>query len=125
MTAPRSIPSHSAPDRRGSNRFPFREHVRYRALSAKSSGLEGLGRTIDMSSSGVRFTTEAELSRGGLVECAVNWPARLDGACPLQLVAVGRVVRSDAASAVVRIAKYEFRTRKPRAEPKAAGATGG
>ncbi len=78
-----------------------------------------------MSSSGVRFTTEAELSRGGLVECAVNWPARLDGACPLQLVAVGRVVRSDAASAVVRIAKYEFRTRKPWAEPKAAGATGG
>jgi hypothetical protein len=125
MTAPRPIPTRPAPDRRGSNRFPFREEVRYRALSAKASGLEGLGKTIDMSSSGVRFTTEAELSHGRLVECAVNWPARLDGACPLQLVAVGRVVRSDAASAVVRITKYEFKTRKPRADPRAAGAMGG
>jgi hypothetical protein len=77
-----------------------------------------------MSSTGVRFTTEAELSRGRLIECAMNWPARLGGDCALQLVAVGRVVRSDAASAVVRIAKYEFKTRRLRPAPLAAGAAG-
>ena len=114
MTAPQGIPAHSAgvSDRRASSRFPVREEVRYRILRAKSHSLEGLGRTIDMSSGGIRFTTEGELPHGRLVELSVNWPARLGGVCPLQFVAVGRVVRSNAGSAVVRIDRYEFKTRK-------------
>jgi hypothetical protein len=48
---------------------------------------------------------------GRLVEVAVNWPVRLDGACPLQFVAVGKVVRSEATKAAVQIARYEFKTR--------------
>jgi len=117
MTAAHVIPSHlsQASDRRGSNRFPFREEVRYRILSAKAAGGECYGRTIDMSSGGVLFTTEAALPHGRLIEIAVNWPARLGGVCPLQFVAVGRVVRSDSASAAVHIRKYQFKTRKTRA----------
>jgi hypothetical protein len=46
-----------------------------------------------------------------MVEISVNWPARLDGTCLLQLVATGRVVRADAQAAAVRIERYEFKTR--------------
>jgi hypothetical protein len=46
-----------------------------------------------------------------MVEIAVNWPARLDGRCLLQLVATGRVVRSNGEAAAVRIERYEFKTR--------------
>jgi hypothetical protein len=114
MTAPRAIPAHvaGASERRSGNRFPVREEVRYRVLRAKSHSLEGFGKTIDMSSGGIFFTTEGELPYGRLIELSVNWPARLGGVCPLQFVAVGKVVRSDAVSAVVRIEKYEFKTRK-------------
>ena len=114
MTAPQAIPVHfeGASDRRGSNRFPLREEVRFRTLRAKSRNLQGTGKTIDMSSGGVFFTTERELPHGWLIELSVNWPARLGGVCPLQFVAVGRVIRSDGASAAVRIERYEFKTRK-------------
>jgi len=46
-----------------------------------------------------------------MVEIAVNWPARLDGTCPLKFVATGRVIRSEPDRAAVRIERYEFRTR--------------
>jgi hypothetical protein len=57
------------------------------------------------------FTTGEKLPLGRSVELSVNWPARLDGICPLKFVAVGRVVRAEAAIAAVRIERYEFRTR--------------
>jgi hypothetical protein len=47
-----------------------------------------------------------------MVELSVNWPARLDGTCALKFVALGRVVRSEANRAAVRIERYEFRTRR-------------
>jgi hypothetical protein len=49
-----------------------------------------------------------------LIELSVNWPARLDGTCALQFVATGRIVRSEADRAAVRIEKYEFKTRSNR-----------
>src|ERR1035437_8719031 len=98
-------------DRRETGRFPVREEVRYRVLHAKGLPASGVGRTLDIGSGGILFTTEERLPMGRLVEVAVNWPVRLDGACPLQFVAVGKVVRSEATKAAVQIARYEFRTR--------------
>jgi glycine/D-amino acid oxidase-like deaminating enzyme len=114
MSASRIIPAHfkGMSDRRGNSRFPVREEVRYRLLRAKSQDIQGTGKTIDMSSGGVFFATKGELPHGRLVEFSVNWPARLGGVCPLQFVAVGRVVRSDGAGVVVSIKRYQFKTRK-------------
>ena len=98
-------------DRRGSSRFPVREDVRYRVLHAKGSPAGGVGKTLDIGSGGILFTTQERLPLGRVVEVAVNWPVRLDGACPLQFVAVGKVVRSEAAKAAMQIARYEFKTR--------------
>jgi c-di-GMP-binding flagellar brake protein YcgR len=98
-------------ERRGNSRFPVKEDVRYRVLQSKAVQVSGSGKTLDMSSGGILFTTSERLQPGRLVEIAVNWPARLHGTCPLQLVATGRVVRSDDDTAAVRIERYEFRTR--------------
>jgi hypothetical protein len=98
-------------DRRETVRFPVHEDVRYRVIQAKVPKLSGLGTTLNMGSGGILFTTEDPLPLGRLVELSVNWPARLDGTCPLQFVATGRVVRSEPTRAAVRIERYEFKTR--------------
>ena len=98
-------------ERRETVRFPVREDVRYRVIQAKAPKLSGLGTTLNMGSGGILFTTEDPLPLGRLVELSVNWPARLDGTCPLQFVATGRVVRSEPTCAAVRIERYEFKTR--------------
>jgi hypothetical protein len=99
------------PERRGTSRFPVREDVRYRVVHSKSGNISGSGTTLNIGSGGILFTTEDKLPLGRTVELSVNWPARLDGTCPLQFVATGRVVRSEENRAAVRIERYEFKTR--------------
>jgi hypothetical protein len=66
---------------------------------------------LNIGSGGILITTEEQLPMGLVVEISVNWPARLGGTCPLKFVAQGRVVRSEADKAAVRIERYEFKTR--------------
>lgn len=101
-------PTH--PDRRSSDRFPIEREVRYKMLDGKTVLQSGAGKTVDMSSSGVLFTTDQPLAAGNRLELSVNWPAQLDNTCPLKLVALGRVVRTDSGKAAIAIEKYEFRT---------------
>ena len=111
-------------ERRGTSRFPLREGVRYRLLNYKGDRASGYGSTLNMGSGGILFTTEDLLPVGRSVELSVDWPAQLNGNCPLKFVAVGRVVRSEPGQAAVRIERYEFKTRgKPVAEATAALAT--
>lgn len=98
-------------NRRETSRFPVQEEVRYRVLHARGLSTSGVGRTLDIGSGGILFTTEERLPMGRLVEVAVNWPVRLDGACPLRFVAVGKVVRAEATKAAVQITRYAFKTR--------------
>src|ERR1035438_7463291 len=110
------------PERRGTNRFPVREDVRYRVTQSRTAKIIGCGTTLNIGSGGILFTTEERLPEGHSVELSVNWPARLDGVCPLQLVATGRVIRSDLQRAAVRIDRYEFKTRSVSGLTAAAGA---
>ena len=97
-------------DRRGSNRFDIYRELRFKITNRKAVGEVGQGRTINMSSTGILFTTEQNLLPGRTIEIAVSWPAQLNNKCPLKLVARGRVVRSEAGCAAVQIQHYEFRT---------------
>lgn len=101
-------------DRRTADRFPINAEIRYRVVERQGVGArqEGVGVTLNMSRGGVHFTTGEHVPAGRLVELSVNWPARLNGTCALQLVATGHVVRSTPHAAVVRIERYEFKTRK-------------
>jgi hypothetical protein len=98
-------------DRRETGRFPLREGVRYRLLNYRGDRIIGSGNTLNMGSGGILFTTEGLLPVGRSVELSVDWPAQLNGNCPLKFVAVGRVIRSEPGQAAVRIERYEFKTR--------------
>jgi len=99
------------PERRGTSRFPVREDVRYRVVHSKTGNISGSGMTLNIGSGGILFTTVEKLPLGRTVELSVNWPAMLNGNCPLQFVATGRVIRSEDTRAAVRIDRYEFKTR--------------
>jgi hypothetical protein len=102
----------SSADRRVSNRLPIEREMRYKLLGGKQNLKQsGSGKTMNMSSGGVLFTTESGLPEGARVEIAVSWPAQLNGAIPLKLVAIGVLVRSDERQAAISIQRYEFKTR--------------
>ena len=99
-------------DRRASNRLPIERDVRYKVLGGKKTVKQvGSGKTVNMSSGGVLFTTESPLPEGERVELAVSWPAQLNDTLPLKLVAMGRLVRTDETQAAISIERYEFKTR--------------
>ena len=70
----------------------------------------GVGKTVNISSSGVLFTSEQPLLPGRRLELSVSWPAQLDNKCPLKLVARGKIVRSEPGRVAIEIQQYEFRT---------------
>lgn len=96
-------------ERRSAIRFPIEQEVRYKVFNRNTIEV-GSGRTLNMSSNGVLFTTERTLTAGERVELAVNWPAQLDNRCALKLVASGRVVRTESSRAAIALERYEFRT---------------
>src|SRR5579864_7248314 len=99
-------------DRRAAKRLAIERDVHYRVLNRREGEVEGAGKTLNMSSSGVLFTTDQTLLPGRRLELAINWPAHLDNHCALKLVARGRVVRYEGNAAALEIMQHEFRTRK-------------
>lgn len=83
----------------------------------------GDGKTLNISSSGVLFTTEQMLLPGRRLELSISWPAQLNNKCALKLVARGRIVRFEKGRAALEIQQYEFRTAS--ASPAPAGWAGG
>ena len=88
--------------------------VHYRVLSAKSAEAPASGKTVNISSSGILFSTDQMLLPGRRVELDVSWPAQLDNKCALKLVARGRVVRSENGCVALEILQHEFRTKSSR-----------
>ena len=111
----------SREERRRSDRFPIECEVRYRALNKRGSEEVGGGKTINMSSSGVLFTTEHMLLPGRRMELSIRWPAQLNGKCALKLVARGRVVRFANGRAAIMIQQHEFRTQSSAPPPEGLG----
>lgn len=97
-------------ERRAADRFPIEREVRYRVLSKKSGDDAGTGKTVNISSTGVLFTTDKLLIPGRRLEVSINWPAQLNNKCALKLVAKGRIVRFEQGRAAMEIQQYEFRT---------------
>jgi hypothetical protein len=102
--------SAGGPDRRGKRRFAIDRDVKYRVLRADRVAEQGTGRTVNISSSGVYFTSENTLPLAAPLELSISWPALLNESCPMKLTIHGSVVRSDAHGTAVNIERYEFRT---------------
>ncbi len=106
-----SLMSAEAAERRASERFPIVRDVRYKLLSIRREAEVGTGKTINMSSTGVLFSTQDHLvNPGKRLEVSVSWPFQLNAKCGLKLVVRGRVVHCDASLIAVQIERYEFRT---------------
>jgi PilZ domain len=97
-------------ERRAADRFPIERDVRFRVLDKRVAPEEGTGKTINISSTGVLFTTDQMLLPGKRLELSISWPAQLDNKCNLKLVARGRVARMEPGRAAIEIQQYEFRT---------------
>ena len=79
-------------------------------LNKRAAEQSGIGKTVNISSAGILFTTEDMLLPGRRLEVSINWPAQLNNEVGLKLVARGRVVRFEENCAAMEIQQYEFRT---------------
>jgi hypothetical protein len=97
-------------ERRRSSRFPIEREVRYKTLNQRTEILSGSGKTLNISSSGVLFTSDHDLPIGTRLEVSISWPAQLNEKCLLNLVARGRITRHHQGQLALQIQQYEFRT---------------
>ena len=97
-------------ERRIKRRFQIDQEVRYKMLYGQRIAETGTGRTMNISSGGVWFSTENMLTSGMPVELSMSWPVLLNDSCPMKLMIYGCVVRSNEKGAAVAIERYEFRT---------------
>src|ERR1039458_1379121 len=105
-------------ERRAAGRFAIEQEVRYKILHHRAAAPEsGSGKTLDISSGGVLFETGQRLRSGKRVELSANWPAQLEGGCPLKFVAGGRVVRAEETRAAMHIEQYESGSRRSKELP--------
>lgn len=95
-------------DRRANRRYPISLGLTYRVPDGKQAGA---GRTLDMGSHGLSCSGLESVEVGSVVEIALDWPILLED-CPLKLVIVGRVLRSDAERTAILILRYQFHTRR-------------
>ncbi len=109
-------------DRRHSDRFPIEREVRFRILSKRNAEENGDGKTVNISSSGILFTSDQVLLPGRRLELSISWPAQLNDKCALKLVARGRIVRFEDGRAAMEIQQYEFRTQGSSPGPGGPGA---
>ena len=111
----RTFPDQADRERRTKRRFHIDQEVRYKMLYGQRIAETGTGRTMNISSSGVWFSTESMLTSGMPVELSMNWPVLLNDSRPMKLMIYGCVVRSNERGAAVAIERYEFRTQGSRA----------
>ena len=97
-------------ERRIKRRFHIEQDVRYKMLYGQRIAETGMGKTMNISSGGVWFTTETMLTSGMPIELSMSWPVLLNDSCPMKLMIYGCVVRSNDKGAAVAIERYEFRT---------------
>jgi hypothetical protein len=96
-------------ERRTKIRYPVSLNVKYRTVG-RSNRVSGVGRTMNMSSGGLLIAADQHTQLGARIELNIEWPSMLDGQIPLQLVAVGKVVRCMESGFALSFSQYQFRT---------------
>jgi len=100
-------------DRRVHQRFPLHLSVHCAPRGRHSDFSHASGTSLNIGSGGIflRIPEGNERFRPGqLMRVAIEWPARLDGKVPLQLIAEAKVLRCFGAEAALEIVRHEFRT---------------
>ena len=97
-------------DQRAHRRYPIGLVVEYKLLSKGRIERLGSGKTLNVSSGGVCFESDAPLPVKGSIEIVMNWPLLLEGVCPLRLIMRGRIVRNNGQLVAIQAKHHEFRT---------------
>jgi hypothetical protein len=99
-------------DRRAKKRYALDLALTYRVLRKSLVKATGGGRTSNMSSSGLAFTTVDTFEIGTYIELSLSWPILLYDNSLLKLVVEGTVVRSGGTFTAIRVKRHEFRTQR-------------
>src|SRR5260370_17167971 len=94
-------------DRRAKRRFPMEREVRYKALYNPQVAQTGTGKSLNISSKGIWFTTEDFLTTGIQVELSMDWPALLNDSCPMKLIIYGYLLPTINHAAAAAIAPHD------------------
>ncbi len=93
-------------ERRAAPRVSIDCSVRYQTHADPTR--DGRGHTIDMSSTGVAFTTESPLPENTEVTLYLTWPVRLKGDIAVQLSVHGKVIRAAQTKAAMQLDAMSF-----------------
>ena len=97
-------------ERRERHQYPIQQEVRYQCLEGSRISAVGVGKTLEISSGKVQFTTQHDLKLGQAMRLAVSWPAKLNNTCDMLLEISGEIVQSESGKATVKIEHHKFRT---------------
>ena len=111
-------------ERRQDRRYELQLDVKWKLIRRRRVLDTGTGRTVDVSSGGILFDAGRHLPAGLNVELSITWPVLLHNVAPMQLVAAGRIVRSEGRKVAIQTAQHEFRTVGISAEQRNAVASG-
>jgi c-di-GMP-binding flagellar brake protein YcgR len=97
-------------DRRQDRRYHLQLEAKWKLIRRRRLLDTGSGRTVDISSGGIRFDAGRRLPDGLVVELSISWPVLLHNEAPLQLVVTGKIVRCDGREVAIQTTQHEFRT---------------
>jgi hypothetical protein len=97
-------------ERRKDRRYHLQLELKWKLIRRRRLLDTGTGRTIDVSSGGIRFDAGRHLPEGLNVELSISWPVLLRNLAPMQLVATGKIVRCDGREVSMQTVQHEFRT---------------
>lgn len=106
-TQPSKLPG-IAGDRRGNRRYGIQLELTWKLMRRRRLLDTGVGRTFDLSSSGIIFYAGRALPEGLNVELSIAWPVLLHSVAPLQLKVAGRIVRSEDCMIAIEMLQHEF-----------------
>jgi hypothetical protein len=97
-------------ERRDDRRYQLHLEVKWKLIRRRRVLDTGVGHTIDVSSGGILFDAGRKLPEGLNVELSIAWPVLLHNLAPMQLVASGRIIRSNGWKVAIQTVQHEFRT---------------
>ena len=104
-----SPPPRQASDRRRSPRFPVDAPMKFCAFLAGGAAVNGAGRTVNLSDSGLLFESEDPPPPGSQIQVFVDWMAPPGSVPSVQLCGSGLTVRRRGNATAVAIHQCEFR----------------
>lgn len=95
----------SSSERRQHSRFALDLRLRLASFDGQGLSFSGNGASINISSTGIRFRTNADLNGGDKVIAAVDWPVMAESG-RMVLVLIGRIVWRSATDAGMEATRY-------------------